>query len=264
MSPSALSQMVRGLEERVGVRLLNRTTRSVALTEAGANLFHRVRPAVSELGEAIGQLRVYRERPAGAVRIRTFRSAAANYLEPMLASFARSYPDVVLDITIDDEVVDIVAGGYDVAIRIGEVIERDMIAVRLGPDLRQLAVASSDYLASSRISKASARSRQPSLHPLALAGACNALRVGVLRGRAMVLGGGEWSADRRRQGDHAPRGAQWRRHRFWGGAGRCLTTSRPAGWCRCWSNGPRRFRDYSFAIRNSGKCRPRCGPSSMR
>lgn len=147
VSPSALSQMVRGLEERVGVRLLNRTTRSVALTEAGANLFHRVRPAVSELGEAIGQLRVYRERPAGAVRIHAFRSAAANYLEPMLASFTRSYPDVVLDITIDDEVVDIVAGGYDVAIRIGEVIERDMIAVRLGPDLRQLAVASPDYLA---------------------------------------------------------------------------------------------------------------------
>jgi len=147
VSPSALSQMVRGFEERVGVRLLNRTTRSVALTEAGENLFHRVRPAVSELGDAIGQIRRYRERPAGTVRIHTFRSAAEAYIEPLLAPFAEACPDVVLDVTIDDEVVDIVAGGFDAAIRIGEVIERDMIAVRLGPDLRQLAIATPAYLA---------------------------------------------------------------------------------------------------------------------
>ncbi|MGK9235304.1 LysR family transcriptional regulator [Inquilinus limosus] len=147
VSPSALSQMVRGFEERVGVRLLNRTTRSVALTEAGENLFRRVQPVVSELGEAIGQVRRYRERPAGTVRIHAFRSAAESYIEPILPSFARSYPDVVLDITLDDEVVDIVAGGFDAAIRIGEVIERDMIAVRLGPEMRQIAVASPEYLA---------------------------------------------------------------------------------------------------------------------
>lgn len=147
VSPSALSQMVRGFEERVGVRLLNRTTRSVALTDAGENLLRRVRPAVSELGEALGQVRRYRERPAGIVKVHTFRSAMATYIEPILPNFALSYPDVVLDITLDDEVVDIVAGGFDAAIRIGEVIERDMIAVRLGPDLRQVAVASPGYLA---------------------------------------------------------------------------------------------------------------------
>lgn len=147
VSPSALSQMVRGFEERVGVRLLNRTTRSVALTDAGENLLRRVRPVVSELGEAIGQVRRYRERPAGTVRIHAFRSAAEACLEPILAGFAQTYPDVVLDITLDDEVVDIVAGGFDAAIRIGEVIERDLVAVRLGPDMCQIAVASPDYLA---------------------------------------------------------------------------------------------------------------------
>ena len=147
VSASALSQLVRGFEERVGVRLLNRTTRSVALTEAGETLFQRVRPAVSELGAAIGQVRRSRERPSGTVRVHAFRSAAETYLDPILPGFAESYPDVVLDITLDDEVIDVVAGGFDAALRIGEVIERDMIAVRLGPDLKQIAVASPGYLA---------------------------------------------------------------------------------------------------------------------
>jgi DNA-binding transcriptional LysR family regulator len=145
VSPSALSQMVSGFEERVGVRLLQRTTRSVALTEAGENLHRRVRPAVSELGDAVGQVRRYRERPAGLVRVHTFRSAAEKYIEPVLGAFAQTYPDVVLDLTLDDAVVDIVAGGYDAAIRIGEVIERDLVAVRLGAELRQVAVAAPGY-----------------------------------------------------------------------------------------------------------------------
>src|ERR1700678_3042533 len=147
VSPSALSQMVRGFEERVGVTLLNRTTRSVALTDAGENLFRRVRPAVSELGDAIGQVRRYRERPAGTVRVHAFRSAADAYIEPILPAFTQAYPDVVLDITLDDGVVDVVGGGFDAAIRIGEVIERDMVAVQLGAELRQIAVASPGYLA---------------------------------------------------------------------------------------------------------------------
>jgi DNA-binding transcriptional LysR family regulator len=131
VSPSALSQMVRGFEERVGVRLFNRTTRSVALTDAG---------------EAIGQVRLYRARLSGTVRVHAFRSAAETYIAPMLQAFAEAYPDVVLDITLDDAVVDVVAGGFDAAIRIGEVIARDMIAVPLGKELRQVAVASPAYL----------------------------------------------------------------------------------------------------------------------
>ena len=147
VSPSALSQMVRGFEERVGLRLLNRTTRSVSLTEAGEVLLQRVRPAVFDLNAAVDQAKQSRERPAGRVRVHAFRVAANLFLAPMLRSFADAYPDIVLDITLDDAVVDTVKGGFDVAIRVGEVIERDMIAVRLGPDLRQIVVASPDYLA---------------------------------------------------------------------------------------------------------------------
>lgn len=147
VSPSALSQLVRSFEERVGVRLFNRTTRSVSLTDAGQQLFLRVRPAVAELGAAVGQARRQGERPAGTVRVMAFHSAAELYLRPILASFHAAYPEVVLDITLDDAVSDFVGGGFDAALRLGEVIEKDMIAVRLGPDLRQIAVASPDYLA---------------------------------------------------------------------------------------------------------------------
>ena len=146
VTSSALSQLVRGLEERVGVRLLHRSTRNVSLTEAGERLLERVRPAVKELAAAIGQTTQLGEQPAGVVRVHCFRTAAELFVRPILRSFNDQYPDIILDVTIDDEVVDIVSGRYDVAIRIGEVIERDMVAVKLGPDLRQIAVASPDYL----------------------------------------------------------------------------------------------------------------------
>ena len=192
VSPSALSQMVRGFEERVGVRLLNRTTRSVALTDAGENLFRRVRPAVSELGDAIGQVRRYRARPAGTVRVHAFRSAAETYIEPILPAFTRAYPDVVLDITLDDQVIDVVAGGFDAAIRIGEVIERDMVAVPLGRELRQIAWPR-PAISPSMASGASARSRPPPLHPMALARPRHALCLGVFREWLLVRGRGGWS-----------------------------------------------------------------------
>jgi len=147
VSPSALSQLVRSLEQRVGVRLLNRSTRSVSLTEAGRALLARVKPAVATLGDAIAEVRESGEKPSGVVRVHSFRSAAETYVQPMLAAFRSSYPGVTLDLTLDDNVIDIVAEGYDVAIRLGEVIEKDMIAVRLGEDLRQVVVASPAYLA---------------------------------------------------------------------------------------------------------------------
>jgi DNA-binding transcriptional LysR family regulator len=147
VSASALSQTIRLLETRLGVRLLHRTTRQVSLTEAGERLFQRVRPAVEALGAALGDARQAQTRPAGTVRVHSFRFPATRFISPILKQFARDYPDIVLDITLDDEVVDIVAGRFDVALRIGEVIERDMIAVRLGPDLTQIAVASPEYLA---------------------------------------------------------------------------------------------------------------------
>jgi DNA-binding transcriptional LysR family regulator len=117
------------------------------LTEAGDRLFQRVKPAVQELAAAIGQTSELGARPVGIVRIHCFRAAANLFLRPLLRPFHDAYPEVVLDITLDDEVVDIVAGGYDAAIRLGEVIEQDMVAIKLGPDLRQIVVASPDYLA---------------------------------------------------------------------------------------------------------------------
>jgi DNA-binding transcriptional LysR family regulator len=147
VSASALSQAVRGLEERVGIQLLNRTTRSVSLTQAGELLFARVRPAVAEIGAALGDAQRYGARPAGTVRVHSFRFSAARFITPILAEFSAAYPEITLDITLNDEVVDIVGSGFDAAIRMGELIERDMVAVRLSPDLSQIAVAAPDYLA---------------------------------------------------------------------------------------------------------------------
>lgn len=147
VSSSALSQIVRGLEDRIGCRLLNRTTRSVSLTEAGAALLRRARPAFDEIGAAFDEVRERGDRVAGVVRVHAFPIAATRFIQPVLARFHRRFPDVVLDLTLDDMVVDLVADGYDAGIRIGEVIERDMVAIRLGPELRQVVVASPGYLA---------------------------------------------------------------------------------------------------------------------
>ena len=147
VSSSALTQAVRRLEDRIGARLLNRTTRSVSLTDAGKALYDRVRAPIDELGTVMDEDRGVTGQLTGTVRIHVFRIAADLFLTPMLARFARDHPGVVLDVTLDDAVVDIVAAGYDAAIRLGEVIERDMVVLKLGPELRQIAVAAPSYLA---------------------------------------------------------------------------------------------------------------------
>lgn len=147
VSPSALSQTIRGLEARLGLRLLNRTTRSVSMTEAGAALREEVAGSLARLDGAFDQARQAGGEPSGTLRLHCFHAAAELFLAPILHDFTRAYPRVVLDLTIDDTVVDLVAEGYDAAIRIGEVIERDMIALPLGGDIRQIAVASPAYLA---------------------------------------------------------------------------------------------------------------------
>ena len=147
VSSSALSQTVRGLEERVGARLLHRTTRSVSLTEAGAALLAQVQPALAALEDAFDGLRRVGRGPSGTVRVHCFRMAADLFVAPILGRFNADCPDVVLDLTVDDAVVDLVDNGFDLGIRVGELIERDMVAVRLGGDLRQIAVASPAYLA---------------------------------------------------------------------------------------------------------------------
>lgn len=144
VSPSALSQTIRGLEERLAVRLLDRTTRSVAPTDAGARLIERLAPAVSELEAAILETTSTSDRVAGLLRI-TMPRAGASLIGPVLGRFHRAHPDVVLDITCEDAPTDIVKSRCDAGIRIGERLEKDMHAIRLGGDLGLMAVATPAY-----------------------------------------------------------------------------------------------------------------------
>ena len=147
LSPSSLSQIIRTFEERLGVRLIHRTTRSVSLTEAGERLLLRIRPALAELDSALSDVGHFRDRPAGIVRVRCLRHAYRVYVAPILAAFQVAYPDVKLDILVDDAIVDLVAGAFDVGFTLGEVLEKDMVGVKLGSEMRQIAVASPDYIA---------------------------------------------------------------------------------------------------------------------
>ena len=147
LSASALSQTIRHLEDRLGVQLLNRTTRSVAPTLAGARLHERIAPLIGEMDAAVAETVAATGRTAGTLRINTLGMAAKRIISPRLGRFHRAHPDVVLDIVIEDGLSDIVAGRFDAGIRVGERLEKDMVAVRLTPDVKMRAVASPDYLA---------------------------------------------------------------------------------------------------------------------
>lgn len=145
VSPSALSHTLRGLEERLGVRLLNRTTRSVAPTEAGEHLQHAIGPHVEGIEEGLAALGVLRETPSGTIRISTTEFAANTILIPKLAALLLRYPDIKVEVRIDDRLVDIVAEGLDAGVREGEQVAKDMIAVRISPNLRMAVVGAPAY-----------------------------------------------------------------------------------------------------------------------
>jgi DNA-binding transcriptional LysR family regulator len=146
VSPSALSQTIRGLEERLGLRLLNRTTRSVAPSDAGARLLGRLGPALGELDAALRDLRETRDAPAGALRINAPR-AALQFIAPKLGPFHRAYPEIVLEVIVQDSLADIVAGRFDAGIRLGERLEKDMVAVPLTGKLEMMVVGTPAYFA---------------------------------------------------------------------------------------------------------------------
>ena len=148
VSPSAVSHSMRELEEGVGVRLLSRTTRSVAPTDPGEHLLARLRPALADIQQAVDQVSGLKDKPAGRVRLLVPRLASGTVLAPKLGRFARDYPDIVLDVTTDDSRLDIVAEGFDAGIHFGEYIEKDMIAVRVSADLTPVIVGSPGYLKS--------------------------------------------------------------------------------------------------------------------
>jgi DNA-binding transcriptional LysR family regulator len=147
LTPSAVSQTVRALEERVGVRLLQRTTRSVGLTEAGQRFVTQLRPAMEAVQGAFESLGELRDEPAGTLRLNVPRLAYRQILEPHLAAFLAAYPKIHLEVVIDDGFANIIESGCDAGIRIGEMLDREMVAVRLGRDERAAIVGSPAYFA---------------------------------------------------------------------------------------------------------------------
>jgi DNA-binding transcriptional LysR family regulator len=145
VSQSALSHTIRGLEERLGVRLLTRTTRSVSPTEAGERLLHTVGSRFEEIEAELLAVSELRERPAGTIRINAIDYVADTILWPKLAKLLREYPDIKVEITIDYGLTDIVAQRYDAGVRAGEQVAKDMIAARIGPDVRKAVVGAPSY-----------------------------------------------------------------------------------------------------------------------
>lgn len=147
VSQSALSHAVRRLEEKLGLRLLTRTTRSVAPTEAGEQLLETLRPAFHQIDSKLASLTSLRERPAGRVRISCSAHAARTIIWPAVDRLTSANPDVTVEINIDAGFTDIVAGQFDAGVRLGESLDKDMIALRIGPQLRMAAFAAPSYLA---------------------------------------------------------------------------------------------------------------------
>src|SRR5713226_2556090 len=147
VSQSALSHTIRGLEERLGLRLLTRTTRSVSPTEAGERLLHTIGPRFEEIEAGLEALSELREKPAGTIRITATDYASDTILWPKLAKLLRQYPDIKVEIIIDYGLTDIVAQRYDAGVRSGEQVAKDMIAVRIGPDVRMAVVGAQSYFA---------------------------------------------------------------------------------------------------------------------
>ena len=146
VTPSAVSQSVKALEERLGVPLLTRTTRSIGLTQAGEVLAERCRPAVSEISDALDGVRDFGERPSGLLRINAPRLALPAVFERVLVAFHDAFPEVQVEVFLDDGLADIVADGFDAGIRLGQMVETDMVSTPLTPSSRMAVVASPNYI----------------------------------------------------------------------------------------------------------------------
>jgi DNA-binding transcriptional LysR family regulator len=147
VSQSALSQTIRGLEERLGLRLLTRTTRRVAPTDAGERLLAAIGPRLDGIEDDLAALSDLRDKPAGNIRITASEHAASSILLPRLAALLPSYPDIKVEINTDTRMIDIVEQRFDAGVRLGEHLQKDMIAVRIGPDVRMAVVGAPSYLA---------------------------------------------------------------------------------------------------------------------
>jgi DNA-binding transcriptional LysR family regulator len=148
LSQSALSHTITGLEKRLGVRLLTRNTRSVSPTQAGERLLQTVGPRMDEIESELAALSEFRDKPTGTIRINASEHAAETVLSPALAKFLPAYPDIRVEVTVDNGLTDIVAERYDAGVRLGEHLAKDMIAMPIGPEMRMAVVGSPDYFSS--------------------------------------------------------------------------------------------------------------------
>ncbi|MCV0413788.1 MAG: LysR family transcriptional regulator [Brevundimonas sp.] len=146
LSSSAVSHAIRGLEERLGVSLLNRTTRSVALTEAGRHFLQRLEPALRDVDEAVETMNDFRASPAGTLRINTSRVGAQVAIAPLMARFLETYPGISFEVVENNSLIDVVSAGFDAGIRFVEAVPEDMVAVPIGPSSRYVVVVRSDRL----------------------------------------------------------------------------------------------------------------------
>lgn len=149
MSQSALSHAIRSLEERMGVRLLSRTTRSVSVTDAGEKLLRSLSPALMEISDAVDAVGALRGKASGSLRITATKHAVSSVVMPVLPNFLAANPDIRLEMIVDDRLMDIVAERIDAGIRFGDIVEKDMIAVRIGPDVRMAVVGAPSYFENS-------------------------------------------------------------------------------------------------------------------
>lgn len=145
VTASALSHALRAIEERLGLRLVNRTTRSVSLTEAGERLYGRIKPAFLDIADAIEDLNAFRDAPTGTLRINAAKSSTRLVLLPIVTRFLAAYPGVQVELVIDDGLVDVVSAGFDAGVRFGEIIAGDMIAIAIGPRQRSAIVGSPEF-----------------------------------------------------------------------------------------------------------------------
>jgi DNA-binding transcriptional LysR family regulator len=258
VSVSSLSQRLRDMEERLGIRLMNRTTRSVALTEAGELLLARVGPAMCDVGDALDQVRSLRGVPSGRLRINAPPPAIDLVLAPTVAPFLKAHPQIDLEIVSDSTFVDIVATGFDAGVRYGEHLAQDMIAVPLSPPQRYAVVASPQYIAQHGRPK----------HPKDL---LNHVGIRIRFGSGAIP---DWEFEKAgRVVKVAPPGrliANYpglaRRSMAWasGRLSKAMSARRssPARWSACSMIGARRFRDRSCIIRADDKRRRRSQRSS--
>ena len=184
VSQSALSHTIRRLETRMGLRLLTRSTRSVSPTEAGERLLVSVGPRFEEIEAELEALTALRDKPAGTIRITAGEHAARDGPVAAARNLPAGFPDIRVEVYIENGLTDIVAERYDAGVRLGEQVARDMIAVRIGPDWRMAVVGSPAYFAGRTAPADAARAHRPLMHQSAADDLWRALRLGVREGRA--------------------------------------------------------------------------------